>query len=240
MSSKEDTSNKLEKDLEELRNEYEEFVYTVSHDLIAPFRQIEGFLELLSKNSKDSLDEKGEKYLNLSLKGAAKGKGILKSLVAYSRLNNSSEPFTSIDLNTVFEEARESLSSTIDEKKAKISSSLLPSINADKEQLYLLFFHLLQNALIYQDINKTPEITLTFEEGNNEWIFELKDNGIGIAKNLWEKIFKPLRRAVSDEIYPGLGMGLTITAKILKKHQGSIWIESIKGEGSSFFFTLPR
>ncbi len=229
---------KAREELAVLKAEYQEFVYIVSHDLSAPVRQIEGFSEIVSTKHSDSFDDKTKRHFNLILKGTTQIKGLLDGLISYSRINTHAESFTEIDIDSIITSIKEKLSSVIEATGATISYDNMPIVKGDKDQISLIFYHILHNALHYQVAGSSPSITIKAIKTKNHWQFCITDNGIGILENVAEKIFKVFRRGVSDKQYTGIGMGLALTKKIVGLHQGTIWFESEKGTGSSFYFTI--
>ena len=231
---------RLEQELEELKAEYEDYAYIVSHDLSAPLRHIEGFASLISDDIYEDLDPKNQDRFDRIISSSQNTKDILKSLLEYSRLNSRQEPFQEIDCNSLVQEALEDLKDLIEPTTTIIKINPLPSIKADPKQIRLAFYHLLHNALFYHPENATPQIELTCETSNTHWQFYLRDNGIGIKETLIPKVMKPLRRAVLSSNYEGMGMGLTIADKVIKRHKGKLWIESSIGHGSTVVFTIEK
>lgn len=229
-----------QQELSALKAEYEEFAYIVSHDLSAPLRQIEGFIELVVANNSDNFDDKTKRHIELVLGGSAQAKRLLEALVGYSRINTTTEPYVLLDANKIVTDAKDFLSAMIAETNAVIHCENLPNIIGRELQMTQVFSHLLHNALLYQLPNNHPDITIDVMEMDDTWQFCIKDNGIGVSIKRTEKIFKVLRRAVSEKKYAGMGMGLAIAKKILQNHQGNIWLESEEGIGSSFYFTIAK
>lgn len=239
-SSLESQLEKANAKLTALQAEYEEFVYIVSHDLSAPMRQVEGFAEIVVNKHSESFDEKTKRHFELIFNGAAQTTKILEAITAYSRLNTRAKPFAHVDCNAIFADVLDDLSFTINEKGAKISCDALPELVGEIDQIKLLFKCLVENALLYQYGNTKPIIVLRVSEIGESWLFRLSDNGIGIADNLTDKVFKVLRRGVSPKKYPGLGMGLAVAKKIVEKHQGELSIDSTSEQGTTFSFTIAK
>lgn len=241
MTSTEEKLARVERELEELKAEYYDFSYILSHDLSSPVRTISGFSAIIAKDHSNDFDEKTKKHLEHVIKGADEAKEILATLLEYSRINTQPEPFIECDCNEIVAKVTKELASLIEISGAQIQDSTLPIILADKDQIYQLFYHLLHNALLYQHDGITPNIQLSCKDKGDNWEFLVKDNGIGIKESMIEKIFKPLRRAVSNKYYPDrAGMGLAISKKILQRHQGRIWLESTPNAGSIFYFTIGK
>lgn len=240
MSDVEKQLARTQKELEALKAEYEEFAYVVSHDLSGLFRTIEGFSNIIAKKHADSLDDKTKRHFSLIASDSTKGNAIFEVLLEFSRLNKKAEPFSEVDCNELIEEAKNSLVDLISTSMAIVTSTSLPTVTGDRRQLALLFHNLLKNALVFQEPGNQPKISIKTEQKGEYWQFAIKDNGIGIQSNLTEKIFKVLRRAVGEDEYPGAGMGLATVKKIIQRHHGDIWVETEKGVGSTFFFTIDK
>ncbi len=230
MKKPEEQLARVQEELEELKAEYQQYAYKVSHDLSAPFRQINGFAEILSKKHADSFDEKSLKHFNLIIKGAQKGASLLDGLLDFSRINTRAEDFCDTDCNNIIETVKEKLQPLISSTNAKIFYSSLPVIQADKKQILILFYHLLQNSLIYQEPSSKPEISIVSKNSHSRCFFCVEDNGIGIKPSQREDAFNILTRLVGDQEYPGAGMGLAIAKKIVKRHGGEIWIDESNGK----------
>ena len=231
---------KVKQELAALKAEYQEFVYITSHDLSAPLRQVDGFADLIISKHGDSFDDKTKRHFALISNGVTQAKSILDALTDYSRINTRAQPFTECDSRELVEQVLSGLSTLITETKAEITCTDLPIITADNAQLKLLFECVIKNALTYQLPDNKPVITLSAKDDENFWYFCISDNGIGVSENLTEKIFKVLRRGVSNKSYPGLGMGLAIVTKILQRHKGEISVSLNNKKGADFTFTIAK
>lgn len=241
MSTKlKDELEKAQKDLADLKAEYEEFVYIVSHDLSAPLRQVEGFVELVTSKHADSFDDKTRRHFELINSGVSQAKQLLDAIRGYSRINTRTEPFTALDLNSIIAVVQDDLSPLISKTNALITVGNLPTVMGDMAQVTQVFECLIHNALTYQLPESKPEITLNVVDKVDTWQFCINDNGIGVSENVAAKIFKVLRRGVSDKKYAGMGMGLAIAKKVLQRHQGDIWLDSTLNNGASFYFTIAK
>jgi light-regulated signal transduction histidine kinase (bacteriophytochrome) len=231
-----DLTNKIET----LTKEMNQFTYIVSHDLQAPLRMVTGFLELLEKKHGDNLDESGKQFIGYAVKGANKMKSLIFDLLEYSRLSSVINEYSEVDLNIIFQETIEKMRPIIEETNAILTSDNLPVVNADRKHMAQLFEHLLGNALKYRSTS-IPEINIKVNEKSKYWELAVSDNGIGIDTSFREKIFIIFRRLHNDDsIYTGTGIGLAISKKIVELHDGTIWMDSESGKGSTFFFTLPK
>lgn len=236
----EDELAQAKEELEAIKAEYQEYVYVVSHDLIAPLRQIEGFAQIVHTKHADKFDEKTNRHFDLIVSGAEKGRNILDALLDYSRLSTRAKPVSSVNCQEVIDEVTSELSALIEGSGAQIACTEIPVIIADSKQVYQIFYHLIHNALHYQFAGNSPRISIEAIENEHDWQFCVKDNGMGVPDHLTDKIFTILRRAVTDKEYSGIGMGLAVTRQIVHRHGGRIWIVSEKNIGSSFNFTITK
>ncbi|HVK97121.1 MAG TPA: ATP-binding protein, partial [Flavisolibacter sp.] len=165
----------------------------------------------------------------------------IRDLLQYSRVGTSTEGFENLNLNEVMENVLTVLEPTLQETHAIVNSTKLPSlIYGNKTQLTQLFQNLIANAIKYRDENQQPKVEIGCKEKEQEWLFWVKDNGIGIEPKHFEKIFIIFQRLHSKQEFSGTGIGLAICKKIVERHQGKIWVESEPMKGSTFFFTLNK
>jgi len=235
-------NDRLKRRAEELTNsnvELERFAYIASHDLQEPLRMVTSFLQLLKKRYEEKLDETATQYIAFAVDGAERMKTLIMDLLDYSRVGSNTEPNENVDLNLLVEEIRNVFSKTINDAKVNITVSLLPIVKGNRTQLFQLFQNLIGNAIKYQK-DKYPVIQINYTEQEEEHLFEIKDNGIGIDPAFHEKIFVIFQRLHSRTEYTGTGIGLAICKKIVERHNGKIWVKSVPGQGSSFFFTLCK
>jgi chemotaxis family two-component system sensor kinase Cph1 len=163
---------------------------------------------------------------------------MIKAILRLSRVGTRGKDFKETDMNIILRRVKENLKILIEEKKANISINPLPVINADEDQMIQLFQNLLSNSLKFQG-PLSPKIVIDAKRNNKEWIFSVKDNGIGIDKKNYERIFLMFQRLHKKDEYEGTGMGLTICKKIVERHRGKIWLNSELGNGSTFYFSVP-
>ncbi len=231
---------KVQKQLQSVKAEYEEYTYAVSHDLVASLRQIEGFSKLVHARHADQFDEKTKRHFDLIVSGAIKGREILEALLSYSRLSTAIKPSTEFACTQLIEETVTQLSSLIDKTDANVSYGDMPNIVGDFTQLQQLFYILIHNALHYRTPECSPIVLIDVQEDERQWQFNISDNGMGMSDHLIGKAFTILGRGVSDKEYTGVGMGLAIAKSIVSLHGGKIWVTSEKNKGSSFYFTLAK
>ncbi|HEX2869214.1 MAG TPA: ATP-binding protein [Ignavibacteriales bacterium] len=227
------------KDLERSNSELEQFAYVASHDLQEPLRMMHSYAELLEKRYKGKLDESADDFLNFITDGAKRMQHLINDLLQYSRVSTRGKPFEPVDCMEVLSSVMDNLQISIEESGAIITYNDLPVIHADETQMVQLFQNLLSNSIKFR-AGKTPEIHISAEEKDNEWIFLVKDNGIGIAPEFHERVFIIFQRLHSSDKYPGTGIGLAVCKKIVERHQGKIRVESELNKGTTFYFSIPK
>jgi len=232
---------KVEKRTEELlksNKELEQFAYVSSHDLQEPIRMVTSFTQLLERRYKGQLDADADDYINFIVEGAHRMKYLIDDLLAFSRLNTQVKEFEKVNLETVLNNVLSNLSISIKENNASINHDPLPMVMADKSQMMQVFQNLIVNAIKFHGPNP-PKIHVSAQNDENEWIFSVSDNGIGIDQEYQKQIFEVFKRLHTRKEYPGSGIGLSISQKIINRHDGRIWVESEFGKGSTFYFTIP-
>lgn len=232
----------LEKRAAELKisnGELERFAYVASHDLQEPLRMVSSFLALLQKKLNGELDETSKKYIHFAVDGAERMKGLIQDLLQYSRLGSTGEVFSAVNLQDELTNILRVYDSTIKKTGAAIKAAQLPVVNGNKTQLNQLFQNLLGNALKYRSSEK-PVVEIGCKEQAGQWLFYVKDNGIGIDPKFFDKIFIIFQRLHNKNEYSGTGIGLAICKKIVERHGGKIWVESNPNQGSIFYFTLKK
>jgi len=217
----------------------QQFAYVASHDLQEPLRAVTGFLTLLSSKKAASLDEEGQKYVNHAVEGAHRMRTLVNDLLAYARVESSAKIFETVSLEKILERVKTDLSASIEESGAKIIAPEMPDIPGDKTQLAQLFLNLIGNAIKFRS-DKPPEIKIEFTPADEEIMFSIRDNGKGFSMEYAERIFVIFQRLQGREEASGTGIGLALCKKIVERHNGRIWVESVIGQGSTFFFTLSR
>lgn len=238
---------KLNKDLkvraDELmmvNKELEQFAYIASHDLQEPLRMVTSFLSQLQKKYEGQLDEKAQKYIHFAFDGATRMRQIILDLLEYSRAGRNEIKLESVDLNEVMENIIILLSHKIELRAASIEYEALPTIVAAKTPLQQVISNIIVNAIKYRDPSRNPLVKIDVKETDEDWIFSIKDNGIGIESDFFEKIFIVFQRLHRNDEYSGTGIGLAICKKIIERHGGKLWLESEKGVGSTFYFNIPK
>jgi len=219
--------------------ELEQFAYVSSHDLQEPLRMIASYLQLLERKYKGKLDAKADKYINFSVDGATRMQNLIDDLLAFSRVTTQADELKPTDLEPIYTEVLSNLEVLINENNAILKHDPLPIIIADKTQISQVFQNLINNAIKFRS-EEQPKINISVTEKDNQWLFAVQDNGIGIDPKHSDRIFEVFKRLHKKRDYPGTGIGLAICKKIIERHGGLIWVESELGKGSIFYFTLPK
>ena len=228
------------KELARSNEELEQFAYVASHDLQEPLRMVTGFLTQFKRKYYNVVDDKGKDYLYFALEGSQQMKQIIQDLLEYSRVGRIEDRRESIALNEVVNDISKIYRKVIQEKKVIIRCEDLPVISAPKGAVRQIFQNLISNGIKYQKPGNIAEINVSVRETDSHYQFSVQDNGIGISPEYFEQIFIVFKRLNKKAEYPGTGMGLAITKKIVESLGGTIHVESEKGKGSIFYFTILK
>ncbi|MEZ2279982.1 MAG: PAS domain S-box protein [Microcoleus sp.] len=228
----------LTEDLKRSNEELEQFAYVASHDLQEPLRAVTSYTQLLAQRYQGNLDAKADKYINHIVDGASRMQQLINDLLAYSRLGTRAQEFEIADCNAAVEQSLCNLQIAIAEKQAIITKDVMPTVMADEFQLVQLFQNLLGNAIKFCR-EEVPIIHITAIIQDDEWLFSVRDNGIGIDPEYADRIFIIFGRLHSRREYLGTGIGLAMCKRIVERHRGRIWVESWPEEGATFYFTIP-
>jgi light-regulated signal transduction histidine kinase (bacteriophytochrome) len=224
--------------LERSNADLERFAYVASHDLKTPLRVITGYAQMLDRRYRDKLDDEANEYIAFLTAGTKRMYRLITDLLHYSRINSQAKPLQPVAAARACDIAVGNLKGVIEETGAVVSVGSLPTILADESQLSSLFQNLLGNALKYRDPGRKPDIKVEATRlSSTIWRFMVKDNGIGIEAEHFERIFVIFQRLHADTAYEGTGIGLALCQRIVNRLGGRIWVESRPGEGSTFFFT---
>ena len=226
--------------LEMSNAELEQFSYVVSHDLREPLRTIASFLQLLERRYGERLDGDGREFIAFAVDAAKRLQGMIQDLLDYSRIGTRGQPFAPTDMNAVLALALGNLTRAVEESGAVLESAPLPIVVADRTQMVSLLQNLLANALKYRRPQVPPRIGVTVEEEAERWVFAVADNGIGIDRQYFDRIFLVFQRLHTQEQFSGSGIGLALCRKIVRRHGGEIWLDSAPGTGTTFYFSLPK
>jgi PAS domain S-box-containing protein len=227
-------------ELERSNEELEQFAFVASHDLQEPLRMISSFMELLQRRYGNQLDTKAQQYIGFATEGAEKMKQIILDLLEYSRAGRPSAEKEKVDLNDLLSEFKVLRRKLISEKAASVIVRELPTINTYRAAVTQILHCLIDNALKYAKANMPPIVEIDATEKDTEWEFSIKDNGIGIDPQFFDKIFVIFQRLHNKDEYSGTGIGLSIAKRHVEFLGGRIWLTSTPGEGSIFYFTIPK
>jgi signal transduction histidine kinase len=216
----------------------EQFAYVASHDLQEPLRMVAAYTQLLADRYKGKLDEAADRHIDYAVEGATRMQALLEDLLAFSRVGRNGVSHGRVDVNAIIDEAVKNLAIALKERGVIVTRNPLPTVSGDRFQLVQLFQNLIGNAIKFRG-KEPPRVTISAEKQGEDWVFSVADNGIGIAPEHTDFIFKIFQRLHTRSEYPGNGIGLAICKKIVEHHGGRIWVESELGRGSNFRFTFP-
>jgi PAS domain S-box-containing protein len=231
----EEHSRKLQRSNAELQ----QFAYVASHDLQEPLRMVTAYLSLIEKKYGNRLDGKAREYMDYAVEGGLRAKDLVRDLLEVSRIESQAKPMGQTDMNRVMDKVRSNLAVQITEEHATITLGRLPEVVADEAQMTIMLQNLVSNAIKFHG-DKDPQVSISCDDQDDSWVFAVGDNGIGIDPQFKDKIFVIFQRLHSRDEYDGTGIGLAIAKKIVERHGGCIWFESRPGQGTTFFFTLPK
>jgi PAS domain S-box-containing protein len=219
----------------------ENFAYIASHDLRAPIRNIVSFSNLLERKLSNRLDKSEQEFLQFIINSAVNMQALIEDLLTFSRANTSKRQLTKIPFPMLIDELEHELQSLITDKNAVV---IWPEesfdIYADRIKLKQLLHNLIENGLKFLTKEQQPEVSITLINQPDQWLFSVKDNGIGIEEEFLSNIFLIFKRLHSQKEYEGTGIGLALCKKLVEQHEGKIWVDSTLGEGSTFYFTIPK
>ncbi len=232
--------HRVRQKLEQSNKDLESFATVASHDLKEPLRKVMSFGDRLMEKYHDSIDDQGQNYLNRMLKATERMQNFIDSLLSFSKVAQTSDTFEEIDLNLVVKEVLADLDERILQTKGEVKVEPLPTITADKMQIYQLFLNLISNALKFQNPEATPSINVSANRiSESFWEVSVQDNGIGFDNKYLEKIFNPFERLHGSNKFEGSGMGLAICRKIVERHDGHLTAISKPDEGTTFQIIFP-
>ncbi len=226
-------------ELKRSNQDLEMFAYAASHDLREPLRMISNYVDLIDRYLAEHKSNEVGEFMEFVLDGVGRMQSLIDDLLAYARVDQRKMQRKDIDSEMCLAVALKNLESIINETEAEIRWSVLPKIHADSRQIVSLFQNLISNSLRFHGPEK-PTITIDFSENNDNWMFKVKDEGIGIEKEFLDRIFVVFQRLHSRSDYPGTGIGLAMCKKIIEQHNGNIWADSEPGKGTTFCFTISK
>jgi light-regulated signal transduction histidine kinase (bacteriophytochrome) len=226
-------------DLKRSNRDLEQFAYVASHDLQEPLRAVGGYVKLLQLRYPDKLDDKARGYIAGAFDGATRMERLIRDLLAYSRAGTHRGAMVPAALDPVLDQALSNLQAGIESASATVTRDPMPTLPVDATQMMQLFQNLIGNALKFH--GESPlQIHVGARRQAGRWVFSVRDNGIGIEPQYFEKLFQVFQRLHTRNDYPGTGIGLAICKKIVERHGGSIWVESQPGKGATFYFSIPE
>lgn len=228
----------LAQDLERSNAELKKFAYVASHDLQEPLNQVANYVQLLEMRYEPELDEDAREFIGYAVEGVSLMQTLIDDVLAYSRVDSQAIEFELTEVQSSLNKALGNLRRKIAQSEAVITVETLPTVMADSTQLMQLFQNLVGNAIKFRS-DKSPTIHIGAQRLEDEWLFSVADNGIGIDPQFAERIFVIFQRLHTRDEYPGTGMGLAICKKIVECHRGKIWVESELNQGATFYFTIP-
>jgi light-regulated signal transduction histidine kinase (bacteriophytochrome) len=237
------TEQALADKVEELarsNKELEQFAYIASHDLQEPLRMVASYTELLAERYRGKLDDKADKYIAYAVDGARRMQGLINDLLAYARVGSRAKPLQATDSAAVLALVIGGLQNVIESSHAEIVQQNLPAVLADDVQLGQVLQNLIANAIKFRHRERAPRVHVRAEPQDDFVRFSVADNGIGMEMENTGRIFQMFQRLHTREEYDGTGIGLAVAKKVVERHGGQIWFESVPGEGTTFHFTMPR
>ncbi len=219
--------------------ELEQFAYVASHDLQEPLRMVTSYLQLIAKTYDELLDQDGREYIQFAVDGAKRMNTLIRDLLTFSRVGTRSKEYGAVNLTEVLERVILNMKIPIEDAQANVEWENMPVIWAESTQMEQLFQNLMSNAIKFHGTNP-PRIHISAQKRKDDWLFSVKDNGIGMDPRHAERVFVIFQRLHRRDEYPGTGIGLAICKKIVERHGGRIWVDSMPDKGSTFFFTIPQ
>jgi len=227
-------------ELKRSNDELQQFAYVASHDLQEPLRMVASYTQLLAKRYKGRLDSEADEFIAYAVDGSNRMQGLIQDLLAYSRAGTNGKGLREVSTEKALKDALENLRATIQESGALVTHDSLPAITSDDTQLVQVFQNLVGNAIKYRSAEVPHVHVSATKNGAKDWIFSVRDNGLGIDPQYSERIFVLFQRLHGREQFKGTGIGLTICKKIVERLGGKIWVESQPEKGSIFYFSLPE
>jgi signal transduction histidine kinase len=227
------------RELQRSNAELEQFAYIASHDLQEPLRMVASYTELLGEQYRGKLDDKADKYIGYAVDGARRMQLLIRALLDFARVSSQAKPLQLTDSTNSLTAVLAVMRTAIANSKAEIVKGELPTIMVDAQQLEQVFQNLIANALKFRG-ERSPRVEIQAEISGGMWQFSVADNGIGIDKENAGRLFQMFQRLHTRDEYEGTGIGLAISKRIVERHGGRIWFDSVPGEGTTFRFTIPK
>ena len=225
--------------LERSNLDLQQFAFVASHDLKTPLRSIGGFMQILERNYADKLDEKAQSLIRRASAAVHRLDQLTEDLLSYARVNSEVRPFAPVNCRDMAEEVIHLLDAALRHSRAQVTMGELPEVMGDRTQLVQLLLNLVGNGIKYCR-DREPRVHIEAQRDPQGWVFSVADNGIGIDAKHHEKIFEVFKRLHTQNEYAGTGIGLAVCRRVVERHGGKIWITSVVGEGSTFYFMIPE
>jgi PAS domain S-box-containing protein len=226
-------------ELQRSNDQLQQFAYVASHDLQEPLRAVSTYVQILADRYRSRLDSQADEFIHYAVDGANRMQELIRDLLDYSRVQTREQELIEINCDELVAGILENLHLSIADSMAAVTVDSLPVVLADRSQLRQVFQNLLINALKFCG-SEPPQIRIAAQQQGQEWVFSVRDNGIGLDPRHAERIFVIFQRLYTRREYPGTGIGLAICKRIIERHGGRIWVESEPGKGATFYFTLPK
>jgi PAS domain S-box-containing protein len=227
-------------ELKRSNDELQQFAYVSSHDLQEPLRMVASYTQLLAKRYKGRLDSEADEFITFAVDGCKRMQGLIQDLLAYSRAGTNGKELCEVSGEDALRGALTNLRITLEQSGAVVTHDSLPALMTDETQLTQVFQNLVGNAIKYRGAEVPRVHVSATKNGDSEWIFSVRDNGLGIAPQYFERIFILFQRLHGRNEFEGTGIGLAICKKVLERLGGRIWVESQPEKGSTFHFALPE
>ena len=227
-------------ELKRSNDDLQQFAYIAAHDLQEPLRVISSFTQLLAQRYKGRLDSDADEFIGFAVDGAHRMQALIQSVLAYCRVGTADKEFRAVSSEVALKQALDNLRNAIADSAGVVTHDPLPTISADSVRLAQLFQNIVGNAIKYRG-EEPPRVHVSaMKNGSGEWIFSIRDNGLGIDSQYFDKIFLMFQRLHGRGEFSGMGIGLTVCKKIAERHGGRMWVESVPGQGSTFYIALPE
>lgn len=226
--------------LQTSNQDLEAFAYSISHDLRAPLRAIEGYSTILADEHKNQLGEEGTRILELVCQNTQRMDKFITDLLTLSKVSLGEKKYSKINMSEIVSEVLNEIKESDKSKKILVELLPLPEVYADPLLFRQVWDNLILNAIKYSKLVEDPYIKIYSETWEDEFEFVIKDNGIGFSQEIAQNLFQPFQRLYSGDQFEGTGVGLTIVKRIVERHGGRVWAEGKKNTGATFHFTLPK